>query len=82
MYEEIFRHVFESFTKNGKYDALILAVAGLKRLGWDEHIESVLCWMPYGVGQGALGIECREDDENVSCSIVRAQLFEHETREF
>ena len=51
--------------KDGKYDALILAVAGLKRLGWDEHIESVLSWMPYGVGQGALGIECREDDENV-----------------
>jgi len=51
--------------KDGKYDALVLAVAGLKRLGWDEHIESVMSWMPYGVGQGALGIECREDDENV-----------------
>lgn len=49
----------------GEYDAIILAAAGLKRLGWSdntvtEYIESDIC-IP-AVGQGALAIECREDD--------------------
>lgn len=48
----------------GEYDALILAVAGLQRLGMDDRIHQIL---PveislYAVGQGALGIECRTDD--------------------
>ena len=47
------------------YDAVILARAGVLRLGWEDRIESVLGAeeMPYGVSQGSLGIECREDDE-------------------
>lgn len=52
---------------NGQYDALILAVAGLKRLGMAERIHQVL--PPeislHAVGQGALGIECRANDERV-----------------
>lgn len=49
----------------GEYDAIILAAAGLKRLGWSdntvtEYIEADIC-IP-AVGQGALAIECREDD--------------------
>lgn len=47
-----------------KYDAIILAVAGLKRLNYDERITKVLnsdeCF--HAVSQGALGIECRRDD--------------------
>jgi hydroxymethylbilane synthase len=49
---------------SGEYDALILAVAGLQRLGMNERIHQVLppdiCL--YAVGQGALGIECRDDN--------------------
>lgn len=50
---------------NGEYDAIILAVAGLKRLGLEERIRTALApeqCLP-AVGQGAVGIECRLDDE-------------------
>jgi hydroxymethylbilane synthase len=51
----------------GEYDALILAVAGLQRLGMSARIHQVL--PPevslHAVGQGALGIECRGDDTEV-----------------
>ena len=51
----------------GEYDAIILAVAGLQRLGMSSRIHQVL---PdeislHAVGQGALGIECRADDTEV-----------------
>ncbi|MGK7923867.1 MAG: hydroxymethylbilane synthase [Spirulina sp.] len=50
-----------------QYDAIILAVAGLERLGMSDRIHQVI---PaeislHAVGQGALGIECREGDEEV-----------------
>ena len=46
------------------YDAIMLATAGLKRMGWGHRISSVVNPedFPYGVSQGALGIECRVDD--------------------
>ncbi len=46
------------------YDALILAQAGLERLGLSGVITEVLdpSWMLPAVGQGALGLECRADD--------------------
>ncbi len=47
----------------GQYDAIILAAAGLKRLGLAGRITALLppeASLP-AVGQGALGIECRED---------------------
>lgn len=50
---------------NGDYDAIILAVAGLNRLGLQERIRYALSAevsLP-AVGQGAVGIECRLDDE-------------------
>ncbi len=51
----------------GQYDAIILAVAGLKRLDMAERIQQVV---PadvslHAVGQGALGIECRSGDEDI-----------------
>ncbi|MCA8997815.1 MAG: hydroxymethylbilane synthase [Planctomycetaceae bacterium] len=48
----------------GEYDAIILAEAGLRRLGLERRISSVLGppTMFPAVGQAALGIECREDD--------------------
>lgn len=48
----------------GQYDAIILAEAGLRRLGFDERIAEVISTsvMLPAVGQGALGLECRTDD--------------------
>jgi hydroxymethylbilane synthase len=48
----------------GEFDALVLAVAGLKRLGLAERVSQELSppLMYPAVGQGALGIECRADD--------------------
>lgn len=48
----------------GDYDALILAVAGLERLGLGDRITQPLTppIMFPAVGQGALGLECRADD--------------------
>jgi hydroxymethylbilane synthase len=45
-------------------DGLILAQAGLERLGLHESIAEVLdpAWLLPAVGQGALGLECRADD--------------------
>ena len=51
----------------GLYDAIILASAGLKRLGLSERIRHTLpasVSLP-AVGQGALGLECRENDQQV-----------------
>lgn len=51
----------------GQYDAIVLAVAGLKRLGWQDRITEILpkdVCLP-AVGQGALAIECRSDDQEV-----------------
>jgi hydroxymethylbilane synthase len=48
----------------GRYDAIILAAAGLRRLGLEERIASVVpteASLP-AVGQGIIGIECRADD--------------------
>ena len=48
----------------GRLDAIILAWAGLHRLGLDQHITQRLDPIEFlpAVGQGALGIECRSDD--------------------
>lgn len=51
----------------GLYDAIILASAGLKRLGLAERIRHTLAAelsLP-AVGQGALGLECRSNDQRV-----------------
>jgi len=48
----------------GPYSALILAVAGVVRMGWSsrisQHLGPDLCL--HAVGQGALAVECRDDD--------------------
>lgn len=51
----------------GKYDAIVLAAAGLKRLGWDDRVTEYLdpsVLLP-AIGQGALGIEVRSGDDGV-----------------
>lgn len=49
---------------NGEYDAIVLAQAGLTRLGLGRHISEVfsLDVMLPAPGQGALGVQCRVDD--------------------
>jgi hydroxymethylbilane synthase len=49
---------------SGEYDAIVLAEAGLRRLGWDHRISLLLAPpdMFPAVGQGAIGVECRGDD--------------------
>src|SRR6476469_9227812 len=51
----------------GEYDALILAVAVLQRLGMGDRIHQAIPAEVslHAVGQGALGIECREGDTEV-----------------
>ena len=56
------------------YDAIILAAAGLKRLGWSddvvtEYLETDIC-LP-AVAQGSLGIECRADDTELLTELAK-----------
>jgi hydroxymethylbilane synthase len=58
---------------SGDVDATILALAGLKRLGLTKHataIMSVDAFLP-AVGQGAIGIEAREDDTRTRDHLAR-----------
>ncbi|MDO5483417.1 MAG: hydroxymethylbilane synthase [Desulfovibrionaceae bacterium] len=64
----------------GDYDAIILASAGMKRLGLSAPYMSPLdvdAFLP-AVGQGAIGIECRED--NYDLLVLLASLEDRDTR--
>jgi hydroxymethylbilane synthase len=54
-------------------DALILAEAGLRRLGLGAVITEVLdpAWMLHAVGQGALGLECRAADAGTRALLAK-----------
>jgi hydroxymethylbilane synthase len=56
----------------GQFDAIVLAEAGLRRLGLADRIRERLTpeRMLPAVGQGALGIECRADDSSVFQSLA------------
>ncbi|MBI5492482.1 MAG: hydroxymethylbilane synthase [Deltaproteobacteria bacterium] len=61
---------------DGHFDAIILAGAGVKRLGWESKITELLApevSLP-AIGQGALGIETRTDDEYVNDLVA---FFDH-----
>ncbi len=53
--------------EEGEYDAIILAAAGLTRLGKTQHIKETLSeeFMCPAAGQGALGIEIRAGDDEM-----------------
>jgi hydroxymethylbilane synthase len=55
-----------------QFDALVLAEAGLSRLGFVDRITQVLPFdvMMPAVGQGALGIECRADDDRTLAAVA------------
>nr|YP_009531092.1 porphobilinogen deaminase [Paulinella micropora]AXY63781.1 porphobilinogen deaminase [Paulinella micropora] len=52
---------------SGEFDCLILAAAGLERLGLSNRIHEVISTSIslHAVGQGALGIECRNEDSEI-----------------
>ena len=60
----------------GELHAIVLASAGLIRLGWEsritERVPASIC-LP-AVGQGAIGIECRAGDDAV---LARLRVLEH-----
>lgn len=61
---------------DGQYDAIILAAAGLKRLGLEDRITATLdpeTMLP-GVGQGAICIECRSNDNEL---ITLLKVLDH-----
>ncbi len=63
--------------KEGQYDAIILAAAGVRRLGLAENVSEYLdpsISLP-AIGQGALGIECRVDDRELNDCI---SFFNHQ----
>ena len=56
----------------GEFDAIVLAAAGLKRLGFERRIRTILprSVMLPAVGQGALAIECRVGDAAILSTIA------------
>ncbi len=57
----------------GQFDATVLALAGLKRLGWEGRATEILSTevsLP-AIGQGALGIECRDGDAETIATLAR-----------
>jgi hydroxymethylbilane synthase len=62
----------------GQFDAIVLAEAGLKRLGLGGGITHIIpqpAMLP-AVGQGALGIEARADDELTRAALASLDHFE------
>jgi len=59
----------------GQYDAVVLAAAGLKRLGWADRIAELLPFevMCPAVGQGALAIETRDDNGPATTACARLE---------
>ena len=61
--------------REGAYDAVVLAAAGLKRMGWTDGVTEYLSAdisLP-AIGQGALGIEGRRDDEFVKTLVANLE---------
>ena len=61
---------------DGELDAILLACAGLERLGWHARITARLdpaLYLP-AVSQGVIGVECRADD---AATLQRLRVLEH-----
>ncbi len=60
---------------DGEYDAVVLAAAGIARLGLsDAHIERLpFSFMLPAPGQGALAVQCREDDEKTRSALAEVE---------
>jgi hydroxymethylbilane synthase len=65
--------------ESGAFDATYLALAGLKRLGLEQHAASIVDseTMPPAPGQGALAITARADDEKTLALLRPLNMVEH-----
>ena len=66
--------------REGLYDAIILAYAGVKRMGYEREVSEVLDYFIPAVGQGSLAIEIREDDKKIRELIGPLDHFESRVR--
>ena len=67
----------------GQYDAIILACAGLERLGLSERITETLQppdWLPAST-QGIIGLQCREDDRDTR-ALIEPLADDHPVRRY
>jgi hydroxymethylbilane synthase len=56
----------------GDFDAIVLALAGMKRLGLDHHVTAAFgtdALLP-AIGQGVIGIECRRGDQRIEALVA------------
>jgi hydroxymethylbilane synthase len=63
--------------QEGPYEAIVLAAAGVRRLGWEDRITQAFdAWTETvpAVAQGILGIEFRENDHRVAAALKPLQL--------
>lgn len=64
---------------DNKYDGIVLAAAGIERLGWKDRVNLYLEKqdMMYAVSQGAMAVECRDNDvETIS---MLSKIHDHDT---
>lgn len=64
---------------NNEFDGIILACAGLQRLGMDSYIQEILAadrFLP-AIGQGIIGVECRNNDSEIKALL--SFIHHHET---
>lgn len=66
--------------QQGDFEAIILAYAGVKRMGWEdlitEEISTGIC-LP-AVGQGSIGLEIRQDDDKVAALVSELNCVQSE----
>jgi hydroxymethylbilane synthase len=62
----------------GDYDAMLLAAAGVERMGWGERITERIDFATFlpAVGQGSVGIEIRENDPEVDAIVAELNHFQ------
>jgi len=67
--------------ESGAFDATYLALAGLRRLGLEQHATTIVdpMQMPPAPGQGALAITARADDEKTLSLLALLNIAEHAT---
>ncbi len=66
--------------REGLYDAIILAYAGVKRMGYENEVSEILDYFIPAVGQGSLAIEIREEDKKIEELVRPLDHFESRIR--
>ncbi|XP_058058248.1 uncharacterized protein LOC131209245 [Anopheles bellator] len=68
--------------ESSKFAGIILAQAGLVRMGWDQRIDQVIepDEILYAVGQGALAVECRSNDSYILAMLAKLCHLETQCR--